>query len=533
MLISRRRFLGTFAGMGAGAFLRGAMAAETTQPTIERAYHLSVSVDALEADPGLLETVRDAGVTHLWVTGFLYGHWSYAPKRIQQWRERILKMGMDAQVCNVPLGHPGDSLGAMDGTVPLSPPEHWKMGCRPDGTRYTGTSLHPPATEENVQALRRLREIGVQQVFLDDDFRLAQGPGVIGGCFCEDHRKEFLSLYGYAERQWSDLLDAVRGRRLTRVLREWIDFTCDQLTASFRAQQRAVPQVRLGIMVMYLGAEKAGIRLDEFKGVPMRVGELMFNDAAFAPVKNKTAELFSALFHRRFVSPEQAYSETTAFPADQLSGRNMAAKLAVSTIGDIRNTMLMSGLTAIPRGHWATLGPAMRKHARIHRQIAGQTMRGPFKLYWGEHSRLVGDDNPNSLFLAVGVPFEVTAEPAGDGWTFLADFDARNAATGKLRSNGTTFVVRPESTARPEGAAAVRDSLPELFDLKRRLLPRLGDVPFVEEDKAVVCAWYPAVRAVLLWNLAEQQETVTLKFRETRRPVTVGSLDVELVNDVG
>jgi len=79
----------------------------------------------------------------------------------------------------------------------------------------------------------------------------------------------------------------------------------------------------------------------------------------------------------------------------------------------------------------------------------------------------------------------------------------------------------------------VRDSLPELFDLKRRLLPRLGDVPFVEEDKAVVCAWYPAVRAVLLWNLAEQQETVTLKFRETRRPVTVGSLDVELVNDVG
>jgi len=203
--------------------------------------------------------------------------------------------------------------------VPLSPPEHWKMGCRPDGTRYTGTSLHPPATEENVQALRRLREIGVQQVFLDDDFRLAQGPGVIGGCFCEDHRKEFLSLYGYAERQWSDLLDAVRGRRLTRLLREWIDFTCDQLTASFRAQQRAVPQVRLGIMVMYLGAEKAGIRLDEFKGVPIRVGELMFNDAAFAPVKNKTAELFSALFHRRFVPPEQAYSETTAFPANQLS----------------------------------------------------------------------------------------------------------------------------------------------------------------------------------------------------------------------
>ncbi|MBP7934121.1 MAG: hypothetical protein KA354_05675 [Phycisphaerae bacterium] len=79
----------------------------------------------------------------------------------------------------------------------------------------------------------------------------------------------------------------------------------------------------------------------------------------------------------------------------------------------------------------------------------------------------------------------------------------------------------------------MRDSLRELFDLKRRLLPRLGDIPFVEEDKAVVCAWYPAVRAVLLWNLAEQRETVTLKFRESRRPVTMDSPDVELVSGVG
>lgn len=533
MLLTRRRFLGTCAGIGTGAFLRAATAANHTRPALGRTYHLAVSEDALDADPNLLATVRGAGVTDVWLAGFLYGHWHYGPERIQQWRDRIGKMGMNAHVCNVPLGHPGDSLGSMDGKVPLTPPKHWRMGCRVDGRRYAGTSLHPPATEENVQALRRLQEIGVQQVFLDDDFRLAQGPGEIGGCFCEDHRKEFLSLHGYDERQWSDLLDAVRGRKLTRLLREWIGFTCDQLTASFRAQQRAVSQVHLGIMVMYLGAEKAGIRLDEFKDVPMRVGELMFNDASFAPIKNKTAELFSALFHRRLVSPEQAYSETTAFPADRLSARNMAAKLAISTLSDVRNTMFMSGLAAFPHGHWDTLGPAMRRHARIHQQIVGHTKRGPFKHYWGDPSRFVGDDKPNSLFLAVGVPFEVTAEPARDGWTFLSEFDAIAAAAGNVRSGGTTFVLRPEAPARPAGAVAVPESLSDLFALKRKLMPQLRRIPFVEEDKPVVCAWYPTARAILLWNLAERRETFTIQFGETRRPVAVDGLDIELLTEVG
>jgi len=533
MAWTRRRFLGTCAGIGATALLRRAEAVTETRPACGRVYHLSVSMDALDADPGLLAIVQKAGVTDLWLTGFLYGHWHYSLERMRQWRERVIKLGMNAHVCNVPLGHPGDSLGAMDGTVPLTPPKHWRMGCRADGSLYAGTSLHPPATEENVQALQQLHEIGVRQVFLDDDFRLATSPGMIGGCFCDDHREQFLKSRGYDTQRWNDLLDAVHNRKLTGVMREWVDFTCDQLTASFRAQQAAMPSGRLGNMVMYFGAEKAGIRLADYKDVPLRVGELMFNDDSFAPIKNKTAELFSALFHRRFVSPELAFSETTAFPADRLSARNMAAKLAVSTLCDVRHTMFMSGLTAVPIGHWDTLGPAMRKHARIHPQIAGHSMRGPFKHYWGEHSRFVGDDNPNSLFLAVGVPFEVTAEPARDGWTFLSEHDAGGAAAGHLRSRGTTFVTRSESPTRPEGAWTCQESLQAMFDLKRKLLPQLANVPFVEEEKPVVCAWYPGARAVLLWNLAEQRERFTIRFKEVQRQVTVEGLDIELVEDIG
>jgi len=112
-------------------------------------------------------------------------------------------------------------------------------------------------------------------------------------------------------------------------------------------------------MVMYLGAEKAGIRLADYRDVPFRVGELMFDDGSFGLVKGKTNELFSSLFHRRFARPELAYSETTAYPANRLSAENMAAKLAVSTLSDVRNTMYMSGLTAFPREHWHTLVPKL------------------------------------------------------------------------------------------------------------------------------------------------------------------------------
>jgi len=50
----------------------------------------------------------------------------------------------------------------------------------------------------------------------------------------------------------------------------------------------------------------------------------------------------------------------------------------------------------------------------------------------------------------------------------------------------------------------------------------------VREDKPVVCAWYPAARAVLLWNLSPSAETLTVDFQRQSRTVTVAALDVAL-----
>ena len=241
MKTSRRGFLQTCGAVGAASWLGPAMGQPVS--TARRRYHLSISLDALEADPELLEIVRRAGVTDVWLAGFLFGHWYYSLEKTQPWRERVEKQGMAAHLINVPLGHPGDALGSLSGRVPIAPPERWKAAVAPNGSRYVGTSLHPPATQENCAALRQIQAAGIDRVFLDDDFRLARGPGVIGGCFCPEHRQEFLRRAGYNETQWNELLQAVAGRRATPVLRAWVEFTCDQLTACFRAlAKRGAPR---------------------------------------------------------------------------------------------------------------------------------------------------------------------------------------------------------------------------------------------------------------------------------------------------
>lgn len=524
-MVTRRDWLkgATVAGLGA-AFLPVFAA----QPRRSRDFHLCLAPTIVASDPELLEIIRQAGVGTVWLAGYFYGHRPYSDELLRAARDRLTEAGLESQLITVPLGHPGDSLGVEEGTFPVTPPRHWRLGQGPDGKTYAGTSLHSPATEENSAALRHLRKLGLRACFVDDDFRLARGPGVIGGCFCAEHRDRFLRAGAYAPERWPELLDDVHARRLTPLLRAWLDFNCAELTASFRDQSRAFGD-DFGIMVMYLGSEKAGIRLDDYRSVPFRVGEFMFDDASFTPVKGKTDELFGVLFHRRFVAPHLAFSETTAFPANQLSARNMAAKLVISTVADVRHSMFMSGLDPFPRSHWEVLAPAMREQARLHSELSGHTPRGPFKHYWGEAQRLVGDDQPFSLWLAAGVPFEVVQAPAAEGWTFLSDFDAREWTTDRS-GVAARLVCRASAPVAPPAARRIGESLAELFEFKRQIQPLLSDVPHVVESQPAVCAWYPSAGKVLVWNLSEQPSTLTLAHGPLRTRLRLSPLEATIVN---
>ena len=496
-------------------------------------FHLCLSPDTIESRPDLLRLVKDAGVSHIWVTGFLYGYWYYDLQRIRRACQAVEDAGLAAHVVNVPLGHPGDSLGAQSGDVPLSPPSHWRMGVNADGSQHSGTSLHAPAVAENCQALGDLQSVGVDRVFLDDDFRLAVAPGTIGGCFCPEHRQRFLELHGLPGSAWQDLLRDVEQRAFTPLLRQWLDFSCDELTGAFRQQQAAVPGIELGIMAMYLGSEKAGIRPQDYSQALFRVGEFMFNDPAFGPLKGKTDELFSVLFHRRFGSPERTYSESTAFPADQLSARNLSAKLVISMIADVRNTMLMSGLTPFPPQHWPSLVGAIARSRRLHPRIAGCPPRGPLKHYWGLASRYCGDDNPYSLFLALGIPFEVVEEPpdgAQAAWCFLSQADARELGARGGLSPAAGLVYRPADSAPFAHGLALEESFPALFEFKHQCIARLQDVPYIAEDLPAVCAWYPQVQRVLVWNLSEAPQTLTLRLNGWAQPVQLDGLEAEVID---
>lgn len=497
-----------------------------------RRFHAAISVP--ERYPELLEVIAAAGVTDVWMAGFLYGSWYLTPDKLAEKRREFEAYGLRVHPINVPLGHPGNALGITGAEgVAATPPAHWHMARTAEGQAFSGTSIHSPAPAENAEAVRQLAAQGFDRIFLDDDFRIAQSPGAIGGCFCDECQEAFLKAGGYQPSAWQELLDCVAGRNPGAVLLAWQEFWCDRLEGMFRQMQAAAPEVALGIMVMYLGAEKAGVRLDRFGDVPFRVGELMFSDAEFAPTKGKTDELFSALFHRRFTPPDLAYSESTAWPEDQLSAANMAAKLTISLIADVRSTMFMSGLMPFPIEHWETLGPAMRHSAHLHERIAGHSPHGPFKHYWGLDARRVGNDWPFSLFLASGIPFQVVDELPIDGWAFLCDADARAVAEGRLKPRGRNLIVRPESGARGPDLMPVYENLPSMMQLKESILPALRGVPYVAGADPVVFAWYPGARAGLVWNLEEQPRSYSVvRDGKELAQVSVPALGVEIIGDL-
>ena len=353
----RRHFLKSLALTGGALYYQNMNAALTfNEKTNIKTFHLAVSSDILDNNPDIFDIILRSGITGIWLTGFVNGYWYYPDERIAYWRERFLKRGVSVHIIHVPLGHPFDlssptAAGALgiDGEIPNITPKHWMKKTNIDGSSYSGVSIHPPAIEENIRAIEKAKTLGFKKLFFDDDFRLGNYPGMIGGCFCPEHKQEFMKKYGYNENSWSGLIDAINHRDLTETLYSWINYNCDLL--SFKKIQSSVPDIQLGTMVMYLGAEKSGIRLSDYKGTMRRVGELMFDDKMFGTVKGKTDELFSSLFHRRYVIPELAFSETTAFPPEKLSAKNLAAKLNVSLFSDVRNTMFMSGMTPYPVDH--------------------------------------------------------------------------------------------------------------------------------------------------------------------------------------
>ncbi len=193
--ITRRKFISNLAQ---SAVLLGSMGPFTDKifglenKGSIRKYHLCLQPDAIKKYPELLSLIREAGVTDIWLGGFFYGQWYLTPDELRVEADKLLGQGFQPHIINLPLGHPGASIGVSENNNLNTPPAHWKNACSLDGKFYSGTSIHKPAIKENIQAIKDIRAKGFKTIFLDDDFRLARSPGQIGGCYCDDCKNEFL-----------------------------------------------------------------------------------------------------------------------------------------------------------------------------------------------------------------------------------------------------------------------------------------------------------------------------------------------------
>ncbi|MCO5238459.1 MAG: hypothetical protein M9904_00260 [Chitinophagaceae bacterium] len=513
LLTSRRIFLHSIMPMLALPFVKDQTVSffDEFPKEHKRDYSVCLNPDIILKDAELLDILFAAGVNTIWIAAYFFGHWPYDTDKIARARKRVMNKGMMAHVLTVPLGHPGP-MHPGDESFPVATPSNWPRSVGMDGKIFAGISVNELVNAENAKALRELSKIGFKQCVLDDDFRVAKGPGVVGGSFDPATRDRFLHEGGYAINRWDELLQSIQERRLTNILRDWVNWNCDQVTNSFRIQQNAFDG-DLGIMVMIFGSEKAGIRFSDFPNVSMRVGEGQFADKYLASPKGWTDELFSVLFHRRFVKPEKALSETTAFPEDALSVLNMSAKLTISTIADVRHTTFMSGLLPFPKNYWDTLSTAMHTQKRYHEKIAGHEPKGPLKHFWGEASRYVGKDKPFSLWLASGIPFEVIERlnQGQDGWIFMSDEDYDH-----LDSNARTdnLIVRAEIKKDNEKVLGIKEDLDALWQWKRNITPALKQkmTPYIIEEHPAVCAWYPRASCVLVWSFSEAPVSLTVQF---------------------
>ena len=554
MKTTRRSFLSHLGtGLGAVALapgFRALNAKEVPLPVVKpgeykkidsktRQFHLSVTVrellneglqendkpmpanpDAIKMNAESMAALwKEAGVTDIWLCPYHFGRFIDVDIFDDAVR-RAMDFGYNVHFITVPVGHPNSyPTGMPDIEARWKPYEHF------DGSSGWGVSVHEGCAEDCVKSVRKIADTyGPCDVFLDDDFRFAVQPQNVGGCVCAECRADFMKKAGFSDSRWDALIADLKAARDTKDIRLWLDYFCDRMTKTFRDTQALSPEVDLGIMIMGMGSEKAGIRLDDYKDALVRVGEWMFNDATYNLTKNKTIELFSSLLHRRFVPAGRAFSETTII--QDLSAENYTSKLSVSTLSDVRNTMFMC---PIPASYWGLIAPRMKRERDYHNRIVGIKAQGPFKHFWGLADRYSYGYNAYSLFLALGVPFEVCDEIPEDGWTFLGDYSAQEMDRGELATKGSKCVARINSDS--GRFVQVPETFEELFKFRKTLLSdfQKQGVPYVEEETPVTLSWYPEAKTVYLWNVENEKKTVTVRLGDKTFSTTLKGLDSAMI----
>ena len=104
---------------------------------------------------------------------------------------------------------------------------------------------------------------------------------------------------------------------------------------------------------------------------------------------------------------------------------------------------------------------------------------------------------------------------------------------GRLATKSNNLVVRKETEIKDNNFTELDETLDDIFAFKKRIIPTLNNIPYVEGDTPVIFSWYPTARKALLWNVNEERQNYTIKRGDKIvQSVSVDGLDVALLSEL-
>lgn len=333
-------------------------------------FHYFADVQRCLTDPvyqALLGDIQAAGVDNLWLFYYSSGRTIATPQQMAAAKAYLEGRGFTVGALLCAVGHPGQALDPDQPADANALPPHWQYRIGRDGQPVLHCGcIDEPLTADCLAALRTLQELGFDRVFFDDDLRTGHFSPRTEGCFCPACRAAFAAEVGqrYTVAQLDAALDV--DADLTTA---WQRFQCGRV-ARFVDRVTATG-LKVGIMLMPMGDGRHGLDAAALTAAHpalwVRVGEYHYSDETFAGEEDRRELQSYIRKHLALLArPENAFSETTAYPADALSADNLLEKLRIEIDEGLTNIFLMSGTQPMPRAHFRRLAaalPALRQRA--------------------------------------------------------------------------------------------------------------------------------------------------------------------------
>jgi hypothetical protein len=245
----------------------------------------------------MFEVLKKAGVNHISLYGYFWGHFESPIQDMIQAREILEKKGFKVLVGSMAVGHPGNSIDADDPNYDLNIPNHWRYRINRQGNPvYHCADIEENMIQDNIQAVKELKNAGFRLLFFDDDTRMGNWGSEIQGCFCDDCIAKFNTKFNHDITRKS-LSKLIQKKKDFDILKDWVQFNCDKVTKLVISV--ALEGIEIGVMVMHRGDERHGIDIPELKkrisNIHLRVGEEHFSDQRFGNPIGKASELLGML----------------------------------------------------------------------------------------------------------------------------------------------------------------------------------------------------------------------------------------------